>query len=299
MLMAKRMVKIITLAFFATLSSFGVSALEITQFQNKLQEANSLEGISPNSPEAMLLQTLNDISDKVASRNLSAREVEKTLTLLESTDLLEEKFPKQAVISFQEDFLAGSDLSISDLTNASFFLNSLNEKKIEKLENIQSLLGEPNSQIRQIQQSVISMSGVNVSEIITQFEAAPEIDLAGLSSSLSQAKNDISSSVQQAETAIGTAVSSASNDLDSASSQINAATSTLSFAAGAAMAAAAYSLDQAATAISNTISAGVAVDLEAASQGLGFDDFASAVEAYNQQYGTSYTTETAKDALGQ
>ena len=65
------------------------------------------------------------------------------------------------------------------------------------------------------------------------------------------------------------------------------------------MAAAAYSLDQAATAIANTISAGVAVDLESASQGMGFDDFASAVEAYNQQYGTNYTTQSAKEALGQ
>ena len=65
------------------------------------------------------------------------------------------------------------------------------------------------------------------------------------------------------------------------------------------MAAAAYSLDQAASAIANTISAGVAVDLEAAAQGLGFDDFASAVDAYNAEHGTNYTVESAKDALGQ
>ena len=65
------------------------------------------------------------------------------------------------------------------------------------------------------------------------------------------------------------------------------------------MSAAAYSLDEAATAISNTISAGVSVDLEAASQGMGYDDFAAAVDAYNQQYGTNYTVESAKDALGQ
>ena len=65
------------------------------------------------------------------------------------------------------------------------------------------------------------------------------------------------------------------------------------------MAAAAYSLDQAASAIANTISAGVAVDLEAAAQGLGFDDFASAVNAYNAAHGTNYTVDSAKDALGQ
>ena len=74
---------------------------------------------------------------------------------------------------------------------------------------------------------------------------------------------------------------------------------TSSMAAGAAMAAASYSLDQAATEIANTISAGVSVDLDAAAQGLGHDSFAAAVEAYNEQYGTSYTVDSAKEALGQ
>jgi len=40
-------------------------------------------------------------------------------------------------------------------------------------------------------------------------------------------------------------------------------------------------------------------DLEAAASGLGYDSFADAVAAYNEQYGTNYTTETAKEALGQ
>ena len=44
---------------------------------------------------------------------------------------------------------------------------------------------------------------------------------------------------------------------------------------------------------------GVSTDLEAAAQGLGYSSFAAAVEAYNKQYGTNYTTETAKKALGQ
>ncbi len=44
---------------------------------------------------------------------------------------------------------------------------------------------------------------------------------------------------------------------------------------------------------------GVSTDLEAAAQGLGYSSFAAAVDAYNKQYGTNYTTETAKEALGQ
>ena len=45
--------------------------------------------------------------------------------------------------------------------------------------------------------------------------------------------------------------------------------------------------------------AGISVDLEAVSQGLGYDSFAAAVEAYNQQYGTNYTVEEARENLGQ
>ncbi len=44
---------------------------------------------------------------------------------------------------------------------------------------------------------------------------------------------------------------------------------------------------------------GVSTDLEAAASGLGFDSFADAVAAYNEQYGTDYSVEEAQEALGQ
>ena len=44
---------------------------------------------------------------------------------------------------------------------------------------------------------------------------------------------------------------------------------------------------------------GVSTDLEQAAQGLGYSSFAEAVDAYNEQYGTNYTEESAKEALGQ
>ena len=291
-------IKICVLFFLISSSSFG-NSLDLKTFEAKLVEANNLGGIEANSPEAILLDTLNKISENISDRNISREELDKLITLVESTDLIEETFPKQAIISFGDDFLAGSNLSISDLTNASFFLNSLTKNKIEKMENIQALLGEQSNKITKIQESIVQYSGANVSEIITQLESAPSIDLVALSSSLSDLNTDISNGVQQAETALGTVITDATGDLADVSNQIDSATSTLSFAAGAAMAAAAYSLDEAATAISNTISAGVTVDLEAASQGLGYDDFSAAVDAYNQQYGTNYTVESAKDALGQ
>ena len=58
-------------------------------------------------------------------------------------------------------------------------------------------------------------------------------------------------------------------------------------------------LQTVADSISQAATVGVSTDLEAAAQGLGYDSFADAVAAYNAQYGTNYTTESAREALGQ
>ena len=58
-------------------------------------------------------------------------------------------------------------------------------------------------------------------------------------------------------------------------------------------------LQTVADSIALAASVGVSSDLEAAAAGLGYNSFADAVAAYNAQYGTNYTTESAKEALGQ
>jgi hypothetical protein len=58
-------------------------------------------------------------------------------------------------------------------------------------------------------------------------------------------------------------------------------------------------LQTVADSIALAASVGVSTDLEAAASGLGYDSFAAAVSAYNEQYGTNYTSESAKEALGQ
>ena len=95
---------------------------DLTAFNEKLEQANNLDGIVSGSPEALLLESLNDISSGLSGKTLTSKEIENALTVIDSTDLIEELFPKEANIKFEENFLAGSDLSISDLTNASFFL---------------------------------------------------------------------------------------------------------------------------------------------------------------------------------
>ena len=58
-------------------------------------------------------------------------------------------------------------------------------------------------------------------------------------------------------------------------------------------------LQTVADSIAQAATVGVSTDLEAAAQGLGYNSFADAVDAYNKQYGTNYTVESAKEALGQ
>ena len=72
-----------------------------------------------------------------------------------------------------------------------------------------------------------------------------------------------------------------------------------SFDAGQIAAAASSSMQEVADTLTAAISAGVSVDLEATAQGLGYDNFAAAVDAYNAENGTSYTEQEARDALGE
>ena len=72
-----------------------------------------------------------------------------------------------------------------------------------------------------------------------------------------------------------------------------------SFDAGQIAAAAGTSLQEVADTIRAAATAGVEVNLEATAQGLGYDSFAAAVDAYNKEHGTSYSVQEAKESLGQ
>ena len=275
------------------------NALDLKDFQSKLEKANNLSDISASSPEGMLLESLNNIEDTISSKTLSVEEIEQGLILVSSLDLIEASLPKEAIITFDDDFLIGANLSNNDLMNASYFLNSLNAIKLQQMKDIQSVTDNSNSIMADIQEKIISLSNSNVSEIISRFEEMPEIDLASLSSQLVSSSSSITEAGGQAEAPINQSLADTTNELSGVAAQINSATQTLSFAAGAAMAAAALSLDDAAQRISNAVASGVAVDLNAASQGAGYSDFSAAVDAYNEQYGTSYTVDSARQALGQ
>jgi hypothetical protein len=242
---------------------------------------------------------LESVADEIRNTSLSPREIRQALTILQSTELIEKDFPKEAKISFADDFLVGSNLSIADLSNASFFLNSLNAKQLEDLRSIDSLASQGGSGFEELQTRLIEAGRFNPARLIENLVNSPEIDLVQVSMALENASGQLGQATAQVQNNLTDAISNSTKDLQTAAGAVQSATDTLSYAAGRAMAQASYSLDQAAQAISDTISAGVSVNLESAAQGLGYNSFSEAVSAYNEQYGTNYTVETAKEALNQ
>ena len=277
--------------------SFAVE-LKLDDIKNKIIDIKNSKEVVSGSPQFQMLSVLEDITNELNKTNISKSTIQDSLTILDTTDFIEEKFPQLTKLNFPENFLVGSNLSIADLANASYFLNSLNKRRIQKLKDLDKLSNK-NNIISKININIIDELKLEPLSLIKQLEKMPELDLVSLSSSINKTSSSILKNTDIVADNLNEVTSSASSAISEAASQVESATTTLSRAAGAAMAAASYSLDQAATEIANTISAGVSVDLDAAAQGLGHDSFAAAVEAYNEQYGTSYTVDSAKEALGQ
>ena len=282
---------------FQIFKSYAVE-FNLKDVQEKIDDIKAMDGMTQGSPEFLMFQVLQNLTTQLNSNKKSKSLVQDTLTVLDITDFIEEKFPQVTKLQFPENFLVGSNLTVADLTNASFFLNSLNSRRLEKLKKL-SDLSQGDSILSKINTQIVDELSLEPLKLIQQLEKMPKLDLVSLSTSVNEATSSILKNTEIVANNLNEVTSTASNAVANATAQVESATTTLSRAAGAAMAAASYSLDQAAGEIANTISAGVSVDLDAAAQGLGHNDFAAAVDAYNAQYGTNYTVDSAKEALGQ
>ena len=282
---------------FQIFKSYAVE-FNLKDVQEKIDDIKAMDGMTQGSPEFLMFQVLQNLTTQLNSNKKSKSLVQDTLTVLDITDFIEEKFPQVTKLQFPKNFLVGSNLTVADLTNASFFLNSLNSRRLEKLKKL-SDLSQGDSILSKINTQIVDELSLEPLKLIQQLEKMPKLDLVSLSTSVNETTSSILKNTEIVANNLNEVTSTASNVVANATAQVESATTTLSRAAGAAMTAASYSLDQAAGEIANTISAGVSVDLDAAAQGLGHKDFAAAVDAYNAQYGTNYTVDSAKEALGQ
>ena len=284
--------------FFINAYNFAhAEKIDLDSFNNTMLEIDKeKEVIKKFKSEFEFYNTLKEIKDSITQEKLDNNMLSNILVIIDSLSNIENKFPKTVKIKFEKDFLVGANLTISDLKNASYFLNSLNKQKVQNLnKSIDLISSKKITQLSKIQRAVFQNFNVNPRILISELESMPEIDLIGLSSSIENTTSELGKNISS----LSENIENASNEVDKMTEKINSVSSSISFAVGASISIAASNLDQAAEMIANTISSGVAVDLEAASQGMGFDSFADAVNAYNEQYGTNYTVDSAKEALGQ
>ena len=121
---------------------------------------------------------------------ISKSTIQDSLTILDTTDFIEEKFPQLTKLNFPENFLVGSNLSIADLANASYFLNSLNKRRIQKLKDLDKLSNK-NNIMSKINIKIIDELKLEPLSLIKQLEKMPELDLVSLSSSINKTSSSI------------------------------------------------------------------------------------------------------------
>lgn len=181
--------------------------------------------------------------------------------------------PSDTRTNADKSLLEGKGLSPEDISNVREMLSGMSEAERLSIPNLEGIVDR------------LAMGQFDLAEL--------EDTLSGAESSLDQALQSVTIDISSFE-----ALVSSLNNAFSAVNSGTASISDVSRSVGEAMAQMGASLDQVASAVAESIAAGVDVDLEAAAQGLGFDSFSSAVDAYNAQHGTSYTVDSAKEALG-
>ena len=81
-------------------------------------------------------------------------------------------------------------MSIADLANASYFLNSLNKRRIQKLKDLDKLSNK-NNIISKININIIDELKLEPLSLIKQLEKMPELDLVSLSSSINKTSSSL------------------------------------------------------------------------------------------------------------
>ena len=285
---------IILIIFITNFCFADTLELNITK-QNIIKIEKQFSQKNKSFPEFESLLILEKLTKVLDSSKINKSILEQSMVIINSISIIEERYPREIEVSFPKDFLIGSNLTSVDLENASYFLNSLNKKKLINLKKSYNLATKKSYPLGELQNISFKSFKTNPALLINKIENIPRIDLVSLSLSINNNLTDITKNVST----ISNEISKTNNDLNEVSNKIASATNNLSFSAGVVIAQAAANLDEAAQMLSTTISSGISIDLNSASQGMGFDSFADAVNAYNQQYGTNYTVQSAKEALGQ
>ena len=88
--------------------------------------------MTQDSPEFLMFQVLQNLTTQLSINKKSKSLVQDTLTVLDTTDFIEEKFPQVTKLNFPENFLVGSNLNLCRFNQCIFLLKFFEFKKIRK-----------------------------------------------------------------------------------------------------------------------------------------------------------------------
>ena len=174
---------------FQIFKSYAVE-FNLKEVQEKIDDIKAMDEMNQGSPEFLMFQVLQNLTTQLNNNKKSKSLVQDTLTVLDITDFIEEKFPQVTKLQFPENFLVGSNLTVADLTNASFFLNSLNSRRLEKLKKL-SDLSQGDSILSKINTQIVDELSLEPLKLIQQLEKMPKLDLVSLSTSVNEATSSI------------------------------------------------------------------------------------------------------------
>ena len=79
--------------------------LKLDSVQKKIDAIKSMKEVVLGPSESQMFQVLQDITDKLNKTKISKPIILDTLTVLDTTDFIEEKFPQSTKLNFPENFL--------------------------------------------------------------------------------------------------------------------------------------------------------------------------------------------------
>ena len=181
-------------------------------------------------------------------------------------------------------------LETRDLSSIKKFLSYFKNNKKKQIQFLKASFGQDKKYLK-VAASHLNTAGINLDQLM---ENTNKISL-GRINELASLLKDSAVRFDSLSNSLNSVAKDMTEDINLQT--LSDATRDLSFKVGELVASLNLDLQTVATNVSQAIQSGVSVNLEAMAQGMGFDSFASAVAAYNAQYGTSFSVQQAKDAL--
>ena len=164
---------IILIIFITNFCIADTLELNITK-QNIIKIEKQFSQKNKSFPEFESLLILEKLTKVLDSSKINKSILEQSMVIINSISIIEERYPREIEVSFPKDFLIGSNLTSVDLENASYFLNSLNKKKLINLKKSYNLATKKSYPLGELQNISFKSFKTNPALLINKIENIPK-----------------------------------------------------------------------------------------------------------------------------